>query len=75
MQVLQRGVITFEKKKCFRKSLFLPIHIFCFAPLQVLVAELSYRRGFVENLGVDDTFDGIILTLSYCTNLMLCHCV
>ena len=33
----------------------------------------SDRRGVVANLGVEDTFDGTNLTLSYCTNLMLCQ--
>ena len=52
----------------------------CFCPLTLLFCAppgfsswASDRRGVVANLGVDDIFFGIILTLSYCTNLMLCQ--
>ena len=40
------------KIKMLSKALFLPTHVFCFSPLQVLVVESSYRRGLLANLSI-----------------------
>ena len=46
-------LLHFKKKDVFKKFVFLPTHVFGFAPLQVLVAKGSYRRGFLANLSID----------------------
>ena len=49
IQVLQWGVSMFIKTTVFLKALFLPTHVFCFSPLQVLAVESSYQREFLMN--------------------------
>ena len=48
-----RGYNVF-KRFFFYKTLFSGPLTLVFSPLQVLVAEFSYRRGLLANLGVDD---------------------
>ena len=42
----------FIKTTVFYKALFFPTHVFCFSPLQVLVVESSYGRGFLAILSI-----------------------
>lgn len=51
IQVVQWGVILFRMSLL---KLYIQAHSLLFLSLQVLVAEFSYRQGFVANLGIGD---------------------
>ena len=69
-----RGYNFWEKEMFSKIFIFAHSHfLFCAPPGISSWAFISTRsRG---KSGCRWYFDGIILTLSYCTNLMLCHCV
>ena len=65
------GLLFLEREMIFEKLCFCTLTFSCFAPLQVLIAKGSYRRGFLVNLSIGGCLRGYDSYPYYYTLLML----